>query len=259
MRVAVSSRSSGSPSTVAALMRVDRDTHLLLEQGEQELVLAVEVLVEAAQRLARPVDDLLHGEVDRSLLGDDLARRVEELLDPRRRSLPGGPGRAFDRPRRATRASPLPASSPVDELVERCSGASSSGATVASCHGRRLPVAEIPIASYANPVLVGRREPMLDTRSASADGVEPGRAVGGGREGDESTWERHGTPARASPASRTHGCSPATAPSSTTSSARGCSTPASSAARTPAPASSPSTPRRRSTSPASTPSSPPPT
>ena len=37
--------------------------HELLEQGQQQLVLAGEVLVEAAQRLAGALDDLLDGEV----------------------------------------------------------------------------------------------------------------------------------------------------------------------------------------------------
>ncbi len=75
----------------------DRLAHLLLEQREEQLVLAVEVLVEAAQRLLRPVDDLLHRELGRPLLGDDLAGGVQELLDPDRRSLPSGTGRSFDR------------------------------------------------------------------------------------------------------------------------------------------------------------------
>ena len=52
----------------------------LLEQGEHELVLAVEVLVEAAQRLLRAVDDLLDRELGRALLVDQLERGVEEAL-----------------------------------------------------------------------------------------------------------------------------------------------------------------------------------
>ena len=54
--------------------------HELLEQGEQELVLAAEVLVEAAQRLAGALDDLLDGEVLAGVLGHQLHGRVEEAL-----------------------------------------------------------------------------------------------------------------------------------------------------------------------------------
>ena len=54
----------------------------LFEQREQELVLAVEVLVEAAHRLLRPVDHLLDRELGRALLVDQLERGVEEALDP---------------------------------------------------------------------------------------------------------------------------------------------------------------------------------
>ena len=74
----------------------DRLAHLLFEQGEQELVLAVEVLVEAAQRLLRAVDHLLHGELGRALLADDLAGRVQELLHPHGRALTCRAGRALD-------------------------------------------------------------------------------------------------------------------------------------------------------------------
>src|SRR4029077_6970924 len=53
----------------------------LLEEGEEQLILAVEVLVEPAQRLLRPVDDLLDRELGRPLIVDELERRVEEALD----------------------------------------------------------------------------------------------------------------------------------------------------------------------------------
>src|SRR5262249_5974686 len=43
--------------------------------------LAVEVLVEAAQRLLRPLDDLLDRELGRALLVDQLEGRVEKALD----------------------------------------------------------------------------------------------------------------------------------------------------------------------------------
>ena len=53
----------------------------LLEQREQQLVLAVEVLVEPAQRLLRAVDHLLDGELGRALLVDQLERGVQQALD----------------------------------------------------------------------------------------------------------------------------------------------------------------------------------
>ena len=69
---------------------VVRFTDGLLEQGEHELVLAVEVLVEAAERLLRAVDDFLDGELGRALLVDELERGVEEAL---RALLGAGAGR----------------------------------------------------------------------------------------------------------------------------------------------------------------------
>ncbi len=53
----------------------------LLEQGEQQLGLAVEVLVEPAERLLRPVDDLLDRELGRALLVDERERGIEKALD----------------------------------------------------------------------------------------------------------------------------------------------------------------------------------
>ena len=53
----------------------------LLEQREQQLVLAVEVLVEPAQRLLRAIDDLLDRELGRALLVDQAERRVHQPLD----------------------------------------------------------------------------------------------------------------------------------------------------------------------------------
>ena len=52
----------------------------LLEQGQQQLVLAAEVLVEAAQRLPGALDDLLDGEVLLALV-HQLERSVEVALD----------------------------------------------------------------------------------------------------------------------------------------------------------------------------------
>ena len=76
-------RSSGPVVDVDhGLEVVGRLANGLLEQCEQELVLAVEVLVEAAERLLRLVDDLLDRELGRSLLVDQLERGVEEALHP---------------------------------------------------------------------------------------------------------------------------------------------------------------------------------
>src|SRR3954453_18712852 len=57
--------------------RADR----LLEQGQQELLLAAEVLVEAAQRLAGALDNLLDRELlARRALGHQLEGGIEEPL-----------------------------------------------------------------------------------------------------------------------------------------------------------------------------------
>ena len=76
------------------LQAANSKVHLLFEQGKEKLMLAVEVLVETAQRLFRPIDDLLNGELRRLLLGDDLTGRVEKALHSLGRPLPsrlGGP------------------------------------------------------------------------------------------------------------------------------------------------------------------------
>ena len=52
----------------------------LLEQGQEELVLALEVLVEGPQRLARPLHHLLDGEVLVVRGRHELERRVQEAL-----------------------------------------------------------------------------------------------------------------------------------------------------------------------------------
>ena len=57
-----------------------RGTDGFLEEGEEELVLATEVLVEAAQGLSRALHDFLDGELVVAVL-DELARRVEKALD----------------------------------------------------------------------------------------------------------------------------------------------------------------------------------
>src|SRR5213075_204905 len=59
---------------------VGRFVHGLFEQREEELVLAVEVLVERAQRLLRPIDDLLDRELGGALLVDERKRGVEKTL-----------------------------------------------------------------------------------------------------------------------------------------------------------------------------------
>ena len=61
---------------------VGRLANGLLEQGEQQLVFPVEVLIEGAQRLLRTVNDLLDREVSRALLVDEREGSVEECLDP---------------------------------------------------------------------------------------------------------------------------------------------------------------------------------
>ena len=53
----------------------------VLEEGEQQFVFAVELQVEAAQRLPGAIDDLLYREVRRALLGDDRLRGIEEALN----------------------------------------------------------------------------------------------------------------------------------------------------------------------------------
>src|SRR5882757_3693763 len=70
-----------------------RAAQRILEQGEQELVLTVELQVEASQRLARPVDDLLDREVGAALLDDDRLCRVKETLN----ALSGPELRCLDR------------------------------------------------------------------------------------------------------------------------------------------------------------------
>src|SRR5207244_9468610 len=56
----------------------------------QQLVLAVEVLVEAAQRLLRTVDDLLDRELGRAALVDQLEGGIEEALNALLRARPSG-------------------------------------------------------------------------------------------------------------------------------------------------------------------------
>jgi hypothetical protein len=58
----------------------------VLEQRQQQLVLAVELQVEAAQRLAGAVHDLLHGKVRAALFDDDRLGRVEKALNTLRRT-----------------------------------------------------------------------------------------------------------------------------------------------------------------------------
>ena len=96
---AVRSASIGSGwASAAAAIWIGHPAQRVLEQGQQQLVLAVEVLVEAAQRLAGDVDDLLHGEVGGALVGDDGLRGVEEPLDPLLGAELSRPGRPLDRP-----------------------------------------------------------------------------------------------------------------------------------------------------------------
>ena len=78
--------------------RHHRSIDLLFEQAEHQLVLPVEVLVEAPQRLLRTINHLLHRELGRVLLGNDLPRRVQEPLHPLRRPQPRRLRRAINRP-----------------------------------------------------------------------------------------------------------------------------------------------------------------
>ena len=88
------------------LQPVDGRPDGLVEESEEQLVLAREVLVEAAERLAGTVDDLLHGELLAGLgAGQELEPGVEEALHA---TLAAHPGRV-ERPdagRRRTGASP---------------------------------------------------------------------------------------------------------------------------------------------------------
>ena len=112
------SRSSGSVfvSTTPAEV-VGRLADRLLEQREQQLVLAVEVLVEAAQRLLRAVDDLLDRELGRALLVDQLERGVEEplhaLLGPRAGRVQAARDRTLAPP-----ASSAPRRTPISAISE---------------------------------------------------------------------------------------------------------------------------------------------
>ena len=75
-----------------------RGAHGLLEQGQEQLVLAAEVLVEEPQRLARTLDHLVHREVTpRLALGHELERGIEESLETVLGPGPGGEERARHR------------------------------------------------------------------------------------------------------------------------------------------------------------------
>jgi hypothetical protein len=62
----------------------------LFEQGQEELVLAPEVLVEAAERLTRTIDHLLDREVLARARIEELDGGVEEALHPGFGTQPGG-------------------------------------------------------------------------------------------------------------------------------------------------------------------------
>lgn len=89
-------------------------------------MLAVELQVEASQRLAGAVDDLLDGEVRAALFDDDRLGRVQESLDslgcPEFRRLDGAfdsallPGRIF---RRAGHSTPMSSAENMHELYLR--------------------------------------------------------------------------------------------------------------------------------------------
>ena len=82
---------------------VGRRADRLLEQGEQELLLPAEVLVEAAQRLARALDDLLDGELlARLVVVHQLEGGIEEALHAALGADPGGVERRGRPPGRAS-------------------------------------------------------------------------------------------------------------------------------------------------------------
>src|SRR5262249_34679403 len=59
----------------------ERLADALFEEREQQLVLAVEMLVETAERLLRAIDDLLDREVARAPFVDQCERRIQQALD----------------------------------------------------------------------------------------------------------------------------------------------------------------------------------
>src|ERR1700738_4475582 len=70
----------------------------VFEKSEQELMLAIELQVEAPQRLAGPVHDLLDGEVSSALFDDDGLGGVQEPLNALRWPQLWLLDRPFDRP-----------------------------------------------------------------------------------------------------------------------------------------------------------------
>src|SRR5262245_11867314 len=60
---------------------LERLANALLEEREEQLVLAFEVLVEPAQGLLRAIDDLLDRELARAPFVDQRERRIQEALD----------------------------------------------------------------------------------------------------------------------------------------------------------------------------------
>ena len=60
---------------------LERLADALLEEREEQLVLALEVLVEPSQRLLRAIDDLLDRELGRAPLVDQRERRIQESLN----------------------------------------------------------------------------------------------------------------------------------------------------------------------------------
>jgi hypothetical protein len=71
-----------------------RGPYRLLEQRQEQLMFAAEVLVEASERLARPIDDLLDREVLPRSGVEQLDGGVEEALHPGLGPQPGGIQRA---------------------------------------------------------------------------------------------------------------------------------------------------------------------
>src|SRR4029079_7653588 len=77
------------------------------EEREEQLVLAVEGLVEPSQRLLGAIDDLLDRELGRAPLVDQRERRIQESLDALLRAGPRGAQALRDRALTPCRSVPV--------------------------------------------------------------------------------------------------------------------------------------------------------
>ena len=171
--------------------------HRLLEQGQQQLVLAREVLVEAAQRLAGALDHVLDGELLAGVVLHQLERGVEEALHPLL-----GPGAL---PGRATARRPARASVPGD----RSRRASAAGwfRAMAKVLLRALPMSERDLGCrYRRYARTSSRSsgvaPAVDADDLAGDVARPRRAPGTRRRRRCPRAARPGAPASARRGSR---------------------------------------------------------